>query len=73
MTIQLLDDSMQVEIFYDQSDRTFSDNICVRIKEKCPPEERLLRAEETNLFLTPQQACQLASALSKAAKCSIHD
>ncbi len=73
MVIHLLDDSMVVEVFFDPSDREFSDNICVRVKEDCPEEERLLRAEETNIFLTPQQACQLAQALSKAAKCSIHD
>jgi hypothetical protein len=73
MMIHLLDDSLQVKIFYDTSDRAYADNICVRIKENCPAEERLLRGQETNIFITPQQACQLAQALSKAAKCSMRD
>ncbi len=73
MAIHLLDNSLHVEVFYDPSDRAYSDNICVQVQEDCPEEERLLRAVETNIFLTPQQACQLAQALSKAAKCSMHD
>lgn len=70
MKIHLLDDSLQVEIFYEQEDEDFKDNICVRIQENCTDDERLFRAKETNIFVTPKQACQLAKALAQAAECS---
>jgi hypothetical protein len=73
MEISLLDNSLKVEVFFDRQDDSFRDNICLRIKETCPDEERIFRAEESNLYLTPQQACQLADSLLKAAKCSLID
>lgn len=73
MKIHLLDDSLQIEIFYEKSDETYTDNICMQITEECPENERLFCAHQTNLYLTPQQACQLANALAKAARCSMAD
>lgn len=73
MEMNLLDNSLKIEVFFDRQDETFSDNICLRIKEICPDEERIFRAEESNLYLTPQQACLLADSLLKAAKCSLID
>jgi hypothetical protein len=73
MEINLLDNSLKIEVFFDQQDENFKDNICLRIKENCPDEERVFRAEESNLYLTPQQACQLADSLIKAANCSLSD
>lgn len=70
MKIHLLDDSLQVEIYYEQNDEEFKDNICVHILEDCADDERLFRAKEINLYITPQQACQLSKALSRAAECS---
>ncbi|HTX80509.1 MAG TPA: hypothetical protein VMC62_12615 [Longilinea sp.] len=71
MTIHLLDNSLKIDIFYETRDKEFEDNICVRIMEDCPDDERLFRAEETNIFLNAKEACQLAEALRAAAKCSL--
>ena len=67
MTINLLDNTLQIDIFYDCDYHDLEDNICVAIIECCPPQERLLRAGETHIFLTPTQARQLAEALLAAA------
>jgi activator of HSP90 ATPase len=73
MKINLLDGTLIVEVFFDQQDQAFGDNICLRIKESCPDDEKLFRAEESNLYLTPQQAGLLADALLKAARTSMDD
>ncbi|GAB4161388.1 MAG: hypothetical protein Fur0021_34510 [Candidatus Promineifilaceae bacterium] len=67
MPIMLLDNSLQVEIFYEETDSGFADNICICFMEDCTPDERLFRADETNIFLTPEQAQELATALMNAA------
>jgi len=63
MTIQLLDGSLEVNIFYENKDSQYDDNICVCIKEICPEEEKILYAGETNIYLTSEQARQVAQAL----------
>ncbi len=68
MTIYLLDKTLQIDIFYDCADQDLEDNICVSILESCPANERLLRAGETNIFLTADQARQLGKALLVAAE-----
>lgn len=73
MTIHLVDDTLKVEIFYEKTDQAFSDNVCMRIIEDCPEDEKLFKAHETNLYLTPQQATQLASALARASEKSLVD
>lgn len=73
MTIYLLDKTIQIDIFYDCEDQDLEDNICVSIIERCPPPERLLRAGETHIFLTPDQARQLGEALLGAASYSDHN
>lgn len=70
MEISLLDDSLQVEICYDASDCEFEDNILVRFVEACPEDEKIFRHDETNIFLTPDQALALAENLIKAARAS---
>ncbi|MGD0706827.1 MAG: hypothetical protein ABSA51_00085 [Anaerolineaceae bacterium] len=71
MTIHLLDNSLTIDIFFEVKDKEFEDNVCVRMVEDCPDDERLFRAGETNVYLTPQEACQLAQALQAAARCSL--
>jgi len=66
--IHLLDDSLSVEIYHEGCDKQYRDNICFRMVESCPAEERLLRFEETNLFLTAAQAEALIQALQAALK-----
>jgi hypothetical protein len=68
MTISLLDDSLKVDIFFEVSDCEFGDNLCIQITENCPDDEKVFRADETNLYLTTQQARHLADALLKAAQ-----
>lgn len=67
MTIYLLDGTLQIDIFFECEDQDFDDNICISIIERCPPNERLLRAGQTNIFLTSQQARALGEALISSA------
>jgi hypothetical protein len=66
MAIMILDDTLKVEIYFDEPDRTFSDNICLCIVEDCPEDERIFRHGETNIYLTAEQAADLAQALQQA-------
>lgn len=67
MVISLLDDSLKVEICYEDTDSAFEDNICIKFVEDCPREEKIFLMDETNIYLTIQQARELAEALNKAA------
>ncbi len=66
MSISLLDDSLKVRIYFEESDLEFDDDICICIVEDCPDEEKLLRADETNIYITPDQAALLVMALQRA-------
>lgn len=68
MSVSLLDDSLKVNIYFDRSDSEFDDDICIQLIEDCPEEERLLKYEETNIYITPDQACLLILALERAMK-----
>ena len=70
MPIYLIDDTLKVEVFYEPSDRQFDDDICLCIEESCPEEEKLFRADEVHIYLTPRQARQLGLALVQAATMS---
>lgn len=70
MTVYLLDDSLKVDVYFDESDREYEDNICLSVFEDCPEEEKLFRVGQTNLYLTCEQARQLGEALLKAAASS---
>ena len=73
MTIYLLDHSLKVDVFYDQDDCEYGDNICVSILESCPDEERIFKYDELNLYLTSEEARQLAEMLLSASKESCED
>jgi hypothetical protein len=73
MAIYLLDNSLKVEVFYDPSDSEFEDNICICFVEECPDDEKLFLAGETNIYLTPDEACHLAQAVIKAVKHGHHN
>lgn len=68
MAIYLLDDSLEVEIYYEGKDCEFEDNICLSIQEDCPEEERIFRADQVNLYLSAKQARQLGEAFLAAAE-----
>jgi len=73
MSLCLLDDSLSVDVYYEPSDTEFSDNICLYFVESCPEDEKVFLADETNLFLTPEQARELAKMLLQAADASQRD
>ncbi len=72
MDLWILDDSLRISIFYDQEACGFSDNICVSIYESCPYEEKVLIADETNIFLNRDEAERLANMLLTAIQQSNH-
>ncbi len=73
MYIYLVDNSLRVQVYYDETDQTYSDNICISIDEECPCEEKVLINDQTNLYITPEQAEQLGNALLMAARNSRGD
>jgi len=72
MAIELLNGSLKIEIFYDQADREYEDNICVCVREYGPEDEKVLYAGETNLFINAEEARKLAAMLNEAADKSSH-
>ncbi len=68
MSIDLLDGTLQIDIFYECEDHDLEDNICLSIVEQCPPAEKLLRAGKTHIYLTPAEAAMLGRALLDAAQ-----
>jgi len=72
MALEILNGSLVVNIFYDPKDREYEDNVCVCLKECGPDEEKILYAEETNVYLTAEQARELADLLRAAADQSAH-
>jgi hypothetical protein len=73
MFVMLLDNSLKVEIYCDQMDSEFEDNICISFVEECPEDEKIFKADETNIYLTPQQAEQFGNLLARAAKLGCKD
>jgi len=71
MELWLLDDTLHIKIFFEDTDQDLHDNVCISIFESCPDEERILLHDETNIYLTPEDACQLAEALKAAASKSL--
>lgn len=72
MAIEMMNGSLVVDVFYDQRDKDYEDNICICIKEYGPEDEKVLYANETNLLITPEEARKLAELLRKAADNSSH-
>ncbi len=66
--VYLLDDSLQVEIFFSKEDSDLNDNICVKVMESCEDNEKIFIHDESDLFLTAQQARDLSEALLAAVK-----
>jgi len=72
MSISLLDGTLRFGIFFDKGDKEFEDNICLCFKEDCPEEEKIFYAGETNIYITSEQARELAAQLLDAAEKSSH-
>ncbi len=73
MFVLLLDNSLKVEVYCDDMDSEFEDNVCVSFVETCPDDEKVFRADETNIYLTPKQAEQFGNLLVRAAKLGCKD
>lgn len=73
MFVLLLDNSLKVEVYCDDMDSEFEDNVCVSFVETCPEDEKVFRADETNIYLTPKQAEQFGNLLVRAAKLGCKD
>ena len=70
MPIYLLDESVVVEVYYEPADCDFTDNICISFYEECPTDEKIFRAGQSNVFVTANQARQLAAAHLAAVEAS---
>jgi hypothetical protein len=66
MSILLLDNSLEVQIYFESSDSDFEDDICISFSEDCPDDEKIFRADETNIYITPDQACLILLQLQRA-------
>ena len=66
MSISLLDDSLQLDVHFERKDCEYEDCIRIFFREECPEEERLFRAGETNIFITPEEASLLVMYLNRA-------
>jgi hypothetical protein len=67
MLVKLINGALLVNINFETSDSEYDDNICLCFEEPCLEEEKVFRAEQTNIFLTPKEARNLAKALINAA------
>lgn len=68
MLIDLLKGALLVQIQFEKPDSTFDDNVCICFEEPCHDDEKIFRAEQTHLYLTPEEARQIAYALLSTAE-----
>jgi len=59
MAIELLNGSLNVDIYFDKEDKEFNNNICISLKEYGPEDEKIFYAGETDIFITPDEARKL--------------
>ncbi len=72
-TITLLDGSLKLSIYFEAADREFEDDIGLRFEEDCPEDEKIFKADETTIFLTPEQAALVVLELNRALKAQRDD
>lgn len=66
MTVKIVDNSITFDVFIDQEDSEFADDVCLRFTEDCPEDEKVFYGGETNLYVTRAQAKQIAAEILKA-------
>jgi hypothetical protein len=64
--ITLLDGSLKLNIYYEETDSAFEDDICLCFAEDCPEDEKVFKADETSIYLTPEQAALIVMELNRA-------
>lgn len=65
-TINLLDGSLKLTIFHEEVDSEFEDNICLCFVEDCPEDEKLFKADEVSIYLTPEQGALVVLEINRA-------
>lgn len=65
-TISLLDGSLKVSVSYEPSARDYEDDICICFVEECDDDEKILRADEVSIYLTPREVGLLLLELNRA-------
>ncbi len=65
-SISLLDGSLKLTIYYDPSDQEFEDDICLCFVEDCLEDEKLFKADETSMYVTPEQVALMILELNRA-------
>ncbi len=73
MDFWILDDTLRVSVKYEKQDGDLKDNVSLSIYESCPEDEKLFIADETNMYLTKEEAILLANALLNAVRHSRQD
>ena len=66
--LTLFDGQLSVDVEFEQPEEVFDDNITFFLRENCPPEMKLLKADEVSFNLTSAQARTLAQSLLAAAE-----
>ena len=66
MAVKILDNTLTFEAFIDHEDAGFEDDVCLRFTETCPEEEKVFYAGESNLYVTREQARQIAEEILKS-------
>lgn len=64
--ITLLDGSLKLSIFNEESDSEFEDSICLCFVEDCPEDEKVFKVDEVSIYLTPEQAALMVLSLNRA-------
>jgi len=62
----ILDDTLRITIQFEKQDGDLSDNVKLAILESCPADEKLFIADETNIFITREEALKIANRLLEA-------
>lgn len=63
--ITLLDGSLTLSIFNEESDSEFEDSICLCFVEDSPEDEKIFKADEVSIYLTAEQAALMVLNLNR--------
>jgi hypothetical protein len=66
--LTLFDGQLSVDVEFEPPEEAFEDNIEFSLREHCPPEIKLLKADEVSFNLTSAQARVLAQSLLDVAE-----
>lgn len=63
--ITLLDGSLKLSIYYEELEPGFEDNFCFCFQEDCPEDEKVFKADEINIYLTPEEVALVILELNR--------